>query len=503
MFSRSSHVMSPGYLVLFAALLPLAAGCNRFEKASKASANGEQRKSKSQEAEEHQLQGLALAKEGKLDDAIEQYTLAIDIDPLHSQAYLARGKAFVAKGFPDLGVDDFTSSLRITPGVHDAVLSRAEAQLTLKRPNEAIDDARLAVRLNPRSAASYDALGTSYVESRGHYYDLAIAAFQEATRLDPQLAAKANTQIAQAFFDSAVHLDRQGESAEAQRAFAEAEQRDPKFTLAHEQYQQARTALRSTDVQRYEVGYRGGIRQATQPDAKTLELVEQAKAMFEAKDYDNAIERYTEALRLDSRLGDAWFGRGQAFLAQGFPDTAVDDLNVAINFTNKPAEVLLERGRAYAAMGKQYIAIQDFTDAIRRKPAFVQAYFDRGKAHLASRSYDRALADFNETVKRDPERTAVITPLIADVYRGRAQDKLIGEDFAGALADVNESIRLQPKDASSYGLRGIVYSREGKWSTAMANYQRAIQLDPDRERFRLRDQIEIAEQNLAASAQAR
>jgi tetratricopeptide (TPR) repeat protein len=178
-------------------------------------------------------------------------------------------------------------------------------------------------------------------------------------------------------------------------------------------------------------------------------------------------------------------------------------LNVAINFTKKPADVLLDRGKAYAALGKQYIAIQDFTDAIRRKPAFVQAYFERGKAHLASRSYDRALADFSETVKRDPERTGFVTPLIADVYRGRAQDKLIAEDFAGALADVNEALRLQPNDASGYGLRGIIYSRQGKWSTAMANYRRAIQLDPDRERFRLRDQMEIAEQNLAASAKAR
>jgi len=495
--------MSPGSIVLFATLLPLAAGCSRFEKASEASAKREVRKSKAQEAEVHQQQGNAFVKDGKLDEAIEQYTLAIDIDPQHSQAYLARGKAFVAKGFPDLGVDDFTSSLRIMPGVHDAVLSRAEALLTLKRPNEAIDDARLAVRLNPQSATSYDVLGTSYIESRGHYYDLAIAAFQEATRLDPQLTAKANTQIAQAFFDSAVHFDRQGESAEAQRAFAEAEQRDPKFTLAHEQYLQARTALRTSSAQRYEVGYRGGIRPAAQPNAKTTELVEQANLMFDAKDYDGAIERYTEALRLDSRLGDAWFGRGKAFLAQGFPDTAVDDLNVAINFTSQPGGVLLERGKAYAALGKQYIAVQDFTDAIRRTPAFTEAYFERGKAHLASRSYDRALADFNETVRRDPERSAVVTSLIADVYRGRAQDKLIAEDFAGALADVNESIRLQPQDASSYGLRGIVYSRQGKWSTAMANYRRAIQLDPDRERFRLRDQIEIAEQNLAASAQAR
>jgi tetratricopeptide (TPR) repeat protein len=503
MCSRSFRSVFANSSVLIAVILPLSTGCNQFNWNSKEDTAKAPQKSKSQEAEEFQQRGLALSKEGKLDDAIEQFTLAIKTDPMHSQAYLARGKAFVTKGFPDLGVDDFTSSLRIMPGVHEAVLSRADALLKLNRPNEAVDDARLAVRINPLSAESYDALGTSYVQSRGHHYELAIAAFQEASRLDPQLAAKANTQIAQSFFDMAVHLDRQGEKTEAQSAFAEAEQRDPKFTLAREQYQQARAALQTGETQRYEVGYRGGIRPVSVPKANSLKLLEQADATFESGDYDKAIEQYTEVLRTDSRLPSAWFGRGKAFLRQGFPDTAVDDFNVAINDTKQPTEVLLERGKAYAAMGKQYIAVQDFTEAIRRKPALTEAYFERGKSHLASRSYDRALADFNETVKRDPSKGSIVKPLWADVYRGRAQDKLLAEDFAGALADVNQAIRLLPNEASSYGLRGIVYSREGKWSLAMANYQRAIKLDPDRERYRLRDQIEIAEQRLAASAKAR
>ena len=484
------------------AILVIAGGCNRSPNANRAVSAAPQ-KSRQELAAEHYQVGLKLSDEGKLDDAIDEFTTAIRMNPSDSQAYLSRGKAFVAKGLPNLGVDDFTASLHITPDVHEAVLARAQALLTAERPTEAVEDGRLAVRLDPNSAKSYDTLGLAYTRAKRHEYELAVTCFQEATRLDPKLASRSKTQIAQAYYDLAMDLDRQGQTTEAEVAFAEAKQRDPKFDAAYEQFKHAETVIDGDGSSRYEVGYRGGLAATTPPNAKAVELENQANELLNQQEYDKAIECYTEALRQDHRYAAAWFGRGKAFLEHGFPDTAVDDLNVAVGLSSSPVDVLFERGRAYSAWGKHYIAIQDFTEVIRRRPSYTDAYFERGRAHLANRSYDRALADFSEAEKREPELTSTIKPLIADAYRGRAQDKLIGEDFEGSIRDLNESIRLEPKVAASYRVRGIAFARLGKWNIAMANYQRAIKLDPDAERYRLRDEMASAEQHLSESANAK
>ena len=453
-----------------------------------------------QAIQEHQS-GLKLRSENKLDGALEAFTKAIALDPTNDRYFFDRGQTFVAKGFPDLAADDFTAALRLNPTAHDAVLARAETWLALGQPTDAVEDGRLAVRLNPASAESYRALGLAYSRSKHHEYEQAIACLNEAAKLDPQLSAIASSEIAKSYFNWAVALNRQGKLIESESAFAEAKQRDPKFADDYEAFKKSRMDSTVPGPVRHEVAFRGGLN--TSPvihDAKAVELEQQATELLHKKDYVAAIEKFTESLKLDDANFAAWFGRGKAFLEHGFPDTAVDDFNTALNFTSQPANVLFARGQAYAAQNKQFIAVQDFTEAIRLKPTFPEAYFERGRAHLASRYYDRALADLQEAAKRDPKLAQAAKPLISKAYRGRADDKLIAENFAGTIRDLNESLKMEPKLAATYHVRGVAYAKLGKWSAALADYQRAIQLNPDLETHRLKDEIEEAEKNLSAAA---
>ena len=450
--------------------------------------------------QEHQA-GLKLRSENKLDEALEAFTKAITLYPKNDRFFFDRGQTFVAKGFPDLAADDFTAALRLNPTAHDTALARAETWLALGQPTDAVEDGRLAVRLSPESAQSYRALGLAYSRSKHHEYELAIACFNQAAKLDPQLSAIASSEIAQAYFNWAVELNRQGKLIESESAFAEAKQRDPKFGDDYEAFKKSRVDSDTPGPVRHEVAFRGGL--DASPiirDAKAVELEQQATELLNKKDYVAAIEKFTESLKLDDTNFAAWFGRGRAFLEHGFPDTAVDDFNTAINLTSQPANVLFERGQAYSAQNKQFIAVQDFTEAIRQKPNFPEAYFERGRAHLASRYYDRALADLQEAAKRDPKLAQAAKPLISKAYRGRADDKLIAENFAGTIRDLNESLKLEPKLAATYHVRGVAYAKLGKWSAALADYQRAIQLNPDLETHRLKDEIEEAEKNLSAAA---
>ena len=69
--------------------------------------------------------------------------------------------------------------------------------------------------------------------------------------------------------------------------------------------------------------------------------------------------------------------------------------------------------------------------------------------------------------------------------RGHVKSKL--GDYQGAIADYNKAIELDPKDATTYKLRGHEKSKLGDYQGEIADYNKAIELDPkDAEAYKLR-----------------
>ncbi len=67
---------------------------------------------------------------------------------------------------------------------------------------------------------------------------------------------------------------------------------------------------------------------------------------------------------------------------------------------------------------------------------------------------------------------------IRDAYYNRGAAKIEKGDLDGAIADYNRAIELNPKDARAYNNRGIAKRAKGDLDGAIADYNRAIELDP-------------------------
>jgi tetratricopeptide (TPR) repeat protein len=68
--------------------------------------------------------------------------------------------------------------------------------------------------------------------------------------------------------------------------------------------------------------------------------------------------------------------------------------------------------------------------------------------------------------------------LIAFAYEGRGRIALRHGDNGRAIADFNEAIHLNPNRASLYRDRAQAYRQNGDWGLAIADYDEAIALDP-------------------------
>ena len=141
-----------------------------------------------------------------------------------------------------------------------------------------------------------------------------------------------------------------------------------------------------------------------------------AHEAYQRRDFDGAIRLYT--LAIDS--GDlphpdlffAFNNRANAYAAKRDWDHALQDYSEALRLNPKFAGALRNRGTVYARKGDDARAIQDFSEAARLDPDDPHPLIWRAFVYCARREFDRAVQDFDAAL--------AICPTCPFAVRGRA-----------------------------------------------------------------------------------
>jgi hypothetical protein len=92
-------------------------------------------------------------------------------------------------------------------------------------------------------------------------------------------------------------------------------------------------------------------------------------AFYDKKEYDKAINAYTEAIRLDPNYAIAYYNRGLAYSNLGKFDKAISDYSHAIRVDPNFTLAYVNRGAAYSIQGNRAKANADFATAKRLEAA--------------------------------------------------------------------------------------------------------------------------------------
>ncbi|KAL6258380.1 hypothetical protein P5V15_010335 [Pogonomyrmex californicus] len=93
--------------------------------------------------------------------------------------------------------------------------------------------------------------------------------------------------------------------------------------------------------------------------AESQEKRSEAVSAFVEKDYEKAIQLYTEAIVLNPQAALLYAKRGQVFLLLNKPNACIRDCNRAIELNPDSAAAHKFRGRAYHLLGKFEEAVND------------------------------------------------------------------------------------------------------------------------------------------------
>jgi tetratricopeptide (TPR) repeat protein len=208
-----------------------------------------------------------------------------------------------------------------------------------------------------------------------------------------------------------------------------------------------------------------GFRKAAAAYNRGLSLTEQGE-------YAKAVAAFTEAIRHDSTLLDAYCHRADTQLCLGAYDQVVADCNVVIRKSPQRSSDPW-RVRGFGHMGREQYdrAIADFDQAIARNPQDQEAYAGRALAYVALGALDHAIADLSEAVQLDP--------CYALAYLRRGDLYAQQEEHAKAIADYTDVIELGAANASVYHGRGQCYAAVKQNVKAIADFTQAMRLDPE------------------------
>jgi len=398
--------------------------------------------------------GWAYLQMRKYDEALADFTRAIELDDQYAWAIASRGETYRLLGKYEAALVDFTRAIELNDKYAWAIARRGETYQAMSRYAEALADFTRAIELNDKYAWAIARRGETY-QAMSRYAE-ALADFTRAIELDDQSA--------RAIAHRGVTYRLLGKYAEALADFSRAIELDDQYAWAIASRGETYQAM-----SRYDEALADFTRAIELDDKDDWAIAHRGETYRLMDKYDEALVDFTRAIELDDK--DAWAiaSRGVTYRLMGKYDEALADFNRAIELDDKYAWAIARRGETYRLMDKYAEALADYTRALELNDKYAWAIAHRGETYRLMDKYDEALADFNRAIELDDKDAWAIA--------SRGETYQVMSKYTEALADYTRAIELDDKLDWAIALRGETYRLMGKYDEALADFNHAIELD--------------------------
>lgn len=299
-----------------------------------------------QSAKQYYKVGEEFAKKMNFEDAIDQYTKAIELDPDYDKAYIQRAIAYTK-------LDDY---------------------------EKAAEDFDRAIVFDEKDAGLYYYSGTAYhLQGKNN---IALAKLTKAVDMKNNFLEAYQVRSV-----VLIELERYQEALDdCQKCLKIKEDEKGYYNIAQvyenlEMYQEAETAYRESIAKnRKVVGTHFAL----------------ANLLYNREDYSEAYTSVVAVLELEpSHLQGLLLQSRILSAQQNFPK-AIEVLSIASIEYPDETEIYLLRGDYYSILNQGAFAIIDYSKVIELDPDLAEVYYKRGSAYEEIRDYEKALSDYEK-----------------------------------------------------------------------------------------------------------
>ncbi len=437
------------------------------------------------------LQGLALTRLGKVDEAAQRYRAVVRTTPSHfeanynlgllllegrrpteaipvlqtaseaaggrrkARALFALGSAYRRNRLHTQAEDAYLRAIEFAP---DYLLPRVNLALlygTDKREQaEAVLDE--ALRLRPDFAPAY--FLKARLASRANEPERALRLYERAAKLDPGFyKARYNIGI--------LRLEA-GRMAAAQSAFEALtlsfpDRPEPWFNLG-------RIAYRRDDLELARAHYEQALTASAgdYPEATlNLALVDRRQ-----KKLKKALARLNRLLQQHGDYAAAYVNRGTVHQRRGDLDKAIEDFHTALTLQPKSVSATYNLARAHAAAGHQDLAVETYRAVLALRPSHERAAVNLGITLVDAGDLDGAEAVFRQALDAHPHAVK------ANFHLGRLELKT--GRTAAALEHLQAVLAVDPDHITARRLMGLGYARLDRYPEAIEAYEATLERKP-------------------------
>ena len=186
------------------------------------------------------------------------------------------------------------------------------------------------------------------------------------------------------------------------------------------------------------------------PNVRKQKYLESGQRYFDKGQYREAEIQFENAIQVDSRFADAHYKLALAAMKLGDGRTTRQELESTIQFQ------------------PEYVAARvDLANLL-----ILGHNFDEGKGNLADAR--KELGDAKEQLDWLTEKQSN-NP---DVYLARASYYAASNDTTAALADTQKALQLDPSRSDSYLSLAFLQMHGQQWDAAEVNFKKAVELSP-------------------------
>ncbi len=233
----------------------------------------------------------------------------------------------------------------------------------------------------------------------------------------------------------------------------------------------------------------------TTATAKSLSFEDYYKLGYTSyiqRDYEQAVEKFTEAIQQQPTYAKAYIDRGNAHYNLKEYEAAIADYDRALKIDPKQVKAYVNMGNSRYILAeyssspdRNYnLAITDFNNALLINPQEVEAYIRRGmvRAKMAKYSgdsqeyYKQALDDFNQAINLDASRSEAYFQRGMIRYQVAQYNSNFEQEYKKSIEDFDQALRINPQLAKVYLKRGIIRYELAQYGNQSNEYNKqAIQ----------------------------